>query len=228
MKMKKCAALGMALIMGIGSFGFIGNDNISIKAIQIAEKSPSQPVIEKSGTNNAALQKSSKKVVKIEDKEIFTKNYYKSYHVLTGVTANGTKVWKYKTAKNYVTELSSVGFKIVGKYVYVFDYGKFIKIKKDTGKVVFKKKNNVFKIGGIVLNADAQGNAYAQGYYSDVVFKISPKGKVLWKTDMSKTGYYWPYKIKIGKNKIKVIYCGDTGSGTITYNKKTGKIISKK
>ena len=45
---------------------------------------------------------------------------------------------------------------------------------------------------------------------------------------MSKTGYYWPYKIKIGKNKIKVIYCGDTGSGTITYNKKTGKIISKK
>ena len=226
MKMKKFATLGMVLIMGIGSFGFISNDNISIKAVQITENATSQPVIEKSSTNKAALQKSSKKVVKIKDKGICLKNA-KGYHILTGITADGTKVWKYKTKKVTFTELDDIAYKIVGNYVYLFEYGNFVKIKKDTGKVVVKKKNKVFKVGGVTFNTDKKGNAYAQGYYSNVVFKVSPKGKVLWKKDISKTGYYWAYKIKIGKNAIKVVYCGDSGSGTITYSQKNGKIISK-
>lgn len=225
MKINKCITLGMSIIIGIGSLCFTGSDNISVKAIQIAEPAISQPAIVKSSTNKAVLQKSSKKVVKIQDDMVCVEDY-KHFHVLTGITEDGTKVWEYKTKKVVSTELESIAYKIVGNYVYVFEYGNFTKLKKDTGKVVVKKKNKVFKVAGVTFNTDKNGNAYAQGYYSDVIFKVSPKGKVLWKKNMSKTGYYWAYKIKVGKKNIKVVYGGELGSGTITYNKKNGKIIS--
>ena len=48
---------------------------------------------------------------------------------------------------------------------------------------------------GHIFGFDRYDNLYVTGYYDKYVYKISTKGKIIWKTNTFRTGNYWPYKV---------------------------------
>ena len=148
----------------------------------------------------------------------------REYCTLFGLTEKGKKVWSYKCSEAPAAELFHVSYMIYVDDVYVIDGKDFIKLKLQNGKKVLTKKNAFSEVpGGAVMTADKTGNLYATGYYSDLIFKISPKGKCLWKTKV-KSDCYWPVKIRCSGNKLSIDYEGE-GSPGVLINAKSGKII---
>ena len=160
---------------------------------------------------------------------VLDKKYSNNYEICTllGQTGDGKTVWKYKCGKNLATELTSVSFKQYGGYVYVIDGKKFLKLKLQTGKkaVVNKKAFGEGEYSA-TMYIDGKGNLYASGYYSDTIYKISPKGKCLWKTKV-KDACCWPYKMECSGNRLTVLYEG-WGSPDVVLKTSNGKIIKYK
>ena len=159
-------------------------------------------------------------------KVVLDKKYSSNYEVCTllGQTRDGKTVWKYKCGKNRATELTSVSFKQSGNYVYVIDGKSFLKLKLQTGKkAAVNKKAFAEATYSATMYIDGSGNLYASGYYSDMIYKLSPKGKRLWQTKV-KESCYWPYKMKCSGNRLKVFYEGE-GSPDVVLKTSNGKII---
>lgn len=168
-------------------------------------------------------------VTKVTSKQYYKNN--KQYSVISGKTKKGKTVWKYKTSQCTATELNSTGFKVKGSYVYMIDNTTYIKLKKQTGKVVYKKKFKSSYVGwSPSMYVDGSGNLYSIGYYSSRLVKFSPKGKVLWTSNIGRN-YYWPYKITASGSKVTVYFENGKKAGQrgkVMINTKTGKISSYK
>ena len=102
------------------------------------------------------------------------------------------------------------------------------KCKKD-GKQLWTAKK--VSPAGHLCKFDKNDNLYVTGYYDNYVYKISTKGKILWKTNTSKANNYWPYKINISGNQMTILYemnnNDDSSEKThkIVFNIKNGKIL---
>lgn len=150
-------------------------------------------------------------------------NYYQ-YSVICGKTKKGKTVWKYTTSKCIATELDSASWKVKGNYVYVIDNTTFLRLNKQNGKVVSKKKfKSSFSLWGATMYVDGSGNLYAIGYYGQHLIKFTSKGTVKW-TRKIKNSYYWPYKITSSGRKLTVYFDGNGRKAAI--DTKTGKISS--
>lgn len=151
------------------------------------------------------------------DKERFT---------LFGVTGSGKKVWRYKCGWNLATELNSVSYKVSGDSVYVIDGRTFVRLSLQKGKALAKKKNFFPEEDApysAAMYIDKKGYLYATGYYGDRIYKISPKGKLVWEKTV-RSDCAWPTEIKASGNKMTIYYEG-AGSPDVVINMKTGKII---
>ncbi len=150
---------------------------------------------------------------------------YKQYSVLRGKTAAGKTVWTYKSGKMPATELTSVSYKVYKNYVYVLDASdrSFVKLHKQTGKVLLRKKNAFPVSYSHTMLIDSQENLYTMGAYRDTVYKISKKGTLLWKRKI-RDAYYWPYKMKHTTGTITVYFSGDPSYKAVDINARNGKI----
>lgn len=154
----------------------------------------------------------------------------KAYYIIRAKNRAGKVVWKYKTKRYDLTELLPVTMKTKGNRVYVFEDGRMLVFHKQNGKRLLRTKK-ILKGWQAVFIVDSSGNCYVQAYYLDDVYKISPQGKVLWKRKIVKTKLYWPGKMEIRKNTVRVYYDGespdpyaDVTGKYIDFDKKTGKI----
>ena len=126
-----------------------------------------------------AAAASKAKVAKVVKKTTYSHN--KEQCTILGKTSAGKVVWKYKCTKHTATELSGVSFTTDKKYVYLIDGRTFIKLNQQTGKKVLKKKNLFPEAqGSAVMCVDGSGNLYVTGFYSNTVYKVSPKAKLVW------------------------------------------------
>ena len=149
--------------------------------------------------------------------------------IVRGLDANKQAVWKYVTKKYTATELPKTKYIVRKDKVYIFDNSKIVVLRKKDGKQLWTAKK--VSPAGHLCKFDKNGNLYVTGYYDQTVYKVSKKGKILWKTNISKTGNYWPYKITVSRNKITVLYeCSPDDYSSdkthkIVFNSKNGKII---
>ncbi len=145
------------------------------------------------------------------------------YFIIKGLDSAGKKVWKYKTSKCDATELDSARMKVKGKYVYVIDDKKFIRIKKSNGEAVVKKKfTDDNAIWGTTMLVDEDKNTYAIGYYNSELYKINKNGKVLWSRSFDEK-YYWATKLTKDGKKLTVTFEGAEYQGDYSVNAETGK-----
>lgn len=121
-----------------------------------------------------------------------------------GKNKTGKVIWKYKTTTQILADIDKFEFFVNGKYVYIFDYTTLVKVRKKDGKILWKTKK-VLPDGRSVC-FDKKGNIYMCEYYGTRMYKVSSKGKILWKINFGKTGLYFPYKMKYNKGTVKV-YC---------------------
>lgn len=175
------------------------------------------------GADSTSVFAKTNKVVKVKIEGKY--GNYKQWHIISGVDKSGKTIWKYRTKKYVATELDATTCKVYKNSVIIFENGKFRKLDKQTGKVIIKGKKTIIPAYSITFTCDKNGNIYAAGYYDNSVYKISPKGKVLWKTNVQKTEKYWPYKLKFSNGKLKVWYDGSLSPGYIIFKGKNGKII---
>lgn len=150
--------------------------------------------------------------------------------IVKGLTSSNKLVWKYTSKKYSAVELHKTKCVVRGKKVYIFDSTTLKILSKATGKRLHTTKH--LTMAGHVVGFDASGNMYVTGYYDTVLYKISPKGKVLWKTDYQSTGKYWAHKIKASSTKATVT-CdasdsdpGAQGPFYAVFSASDGKIIS--
>lgn len=121
-----------------------------------------------------------------------------------GKNKSGKIIWKYNTSVQTLTELDKFEVFVNGKYAYIFDYTTLIKVRIRDGKKIWKAKKVIPAQRAICF--DSKGNIYMSGFYDTRVYKVSSKGKIVWKTNFKKTSLFWPYKMKYNKGVIKV-YC---------------------
>lgn len=178
--------------------------------------------------SGAPAQAAGGKAVKVKSTRTYS-NYMEQMTV-RGVNKNGKTIWKYTTKRYNATELNSTQCVVHKNRVYVFEGSTLKVFKKSNGKKIWVRKNITPE--GYVLTFDGQNNLYVIGYYDDTVYKISSKGKILWKTDISSTGNYWPYKLKCKNNKLFIYFEANTANWDATgthlakLSKKTGKLIT--
>lgn len=124
--------------------------------------------------------------------------------VIYGKNKSGKVIWKYKTSVRPSTELDKFEVFVNKKYAYIFDYTTLIKVRIKDGKKMWRVKKII--PDGRTVCFDSKENIYMSGFYDSRVYKVSSKGKIVWKTNFEKTSLFWPYKMKYNKGTIK-IYC---------------------
>lgn len=141
---------------------------------------------------------------------------------VTGLDAEGNRVWSYSTSPVRAADISSNTVKIMKKYVYVIEAGKkIVVINKQTGRYTIKNA----KIGSDPVIKFNGGKMYAISYYGDTMFKLDTKGNTIWKKSVKSTGAKNATKISVKGNVVTVKFAGETGAKTVKFNDKTGKII---
>lgn len=164
-----------------------------------------------------------RKVVKVVYKREYKNN--KEFMTVKGLDSKKKVVWKYTTKKHIATELDStycVRRKNKNK-VYIFDGRKIILKRKSDGKTLWTAKASP---AGHVYKFDKKENLYVTGYYDDNIYKISAKGKRVWRSNVSKTKNFWPNKISASEEKVTVLY--DRNEKDTDYGKKHKVIFSTK
>ena len=156
----------------------------------------------------------------IEKKYDHSKNGYISTK-LYGRDSAGNKVWTYKCKTVRPTELDSVSYVIKGKYAYVIDDNRFVRIRLRDGKIINKKKLPE-SIWSAAMLVDKNGYLYAVGYYGKNVYKINKKGKVIWKSELPQN-YDWPYKMKLSGKKLRIKFFAEWSPRYYYINTKSGK-----
>ena len=145
------------------------------------------------------------KVTQIADKRKRNSTGYKEKVILYGKTVDGTTVWKFSSPYTWLTELSTNEYFINQNTIYLFS-DKLYALDKSTGK---KKWTHNDLLGGVSVAFDKSGNMFYTGYYYKELQCISPNGKLLFKTAIPDP-YYWPYKIILTSNKVRVYIEGGT------------------
>ena len=124
--------------------------------------------------------------------------------IIYGKNKAGKVIWKYKTSTQPMGDIDKIEYFVNGKYAYIFDYTTLIKVSIKDGKKIWKVKKVI--PDGRKVCFDSKESIYICGYYDTKVYKVSSKGKIVWKTNFKKTSLFWPYKMKYNKGTIKV-YC---------------------
>ena len=165
--------------------------------------------------------------VTVKSKTFYTDS--KEFMTVKGLDSNKKVVWKYVTKKYPATELNCTKCISRKDKVYVFENSKVIVFRKKDGKRLWTSEK--LSPAGHVYRFDKNNNLYVTGYYDQYIYKVSAKGKILWKRNTSKTGNYWPCKITVSDNRITVLYemnSKDFSSDKlhkVILNSKNGKIL---
>ncbi len=128
--------------------------------------------------------------------------------VIKGKTSNGKTVWTFKSSKAFAAGPASVNMRYDSKYVYIMDCSTYIRLAKNTGKVLVKKKISCMNGHGTTMCLDSSGNLYAVNKYNEYCVKINRSGKVLWKYKV-KTGYSYIDSIKKKGDYVYLYYAAD-------------------
>ena len=147
----------------------------------------------------------------------------KEFMTVQGLDKNKKVVWKYITKKFPATELRRTKYVVRKDKVYVFQSSKVIAFRKKDGKRLWTASK--ISPAGHICGFDKNNNLYVTGYYDDYIYKVSAKGKILWKANISKTGNYWPYKISVSGNRVTIRY--EMNSKDYSYQKKHKAILDK-
>lgn len=148
---------------------------------------------------------------------------HKEFMTVQGLDKNKKVVWKYRTKKFPATELRHTKCVVRKDKVYVFQNSKVTVFRKKDGKRLWTASK--ISPAGHICGFDKNNNLYVTGYYDDYIYKVSAKGKILWKTNISKTGNYWPYKISVSGNRVTIRY--EMNSKDYSYQKKHKVILNK-
>jgi len=149
--------------------------------------------------------------------------------VVKGLTSSNKVVWKYTSEKYSATELTRTFCKVRGKKVYVFDGTTLRIISKATGKRLHTVKN--LTMAGHAVGFDKKGNIYVTGYYDTVLYKVSAKGRLVWKSDYQSTGKYWAYNVKATSSRVTVIcdanesHPGEAGPYKVVFSASKGTVL---
>jgi hypothetical protein len=148
-----------------------------------------------------------------------------TYRVL-GKTSKGKTVWTYSSSRTGAGQYDPVSIFVSGDLVYILDGTKtparFLKLKKNTGKIL-KKKSVKNVSGSSVINLDNRGYLIVAARDGRLA-RITDSGKVLWTVPQEGGGAY----------KIDVIDAGGTARvfyeygevDYIDYRIKDGKRLS--
>lgn len=154
-------------------------------------------------------------------------DYYTSYIVVTGVTADGETVWEYRTADCAQTELASVEvFAETENTVYVneqnipmgdnLDAGHITAIDRQTGETVWR--NDDFHGSSVSYCFDENGTLYCCGYYGPDCMAISADGESMWAVLTIDESVWWPCRMEYNEGLIYIYYEGnDYGDGAMQY-----------
>ena len=145
---------------------------------------------------------------------------FKEYMTVQGRDSKKKTVWKYVTKKYPATELRYTKCVVRKDMVYIFEKSKVTALRKKDGKRLWSRSK--ISVAGHILGFDKSNNLYVTGYYDKYIYKVSSKGKILWKADTDKTGNYWPYKVTVSGNNVTVWY--EKNSRNV-YSKKKHKVI---
>ena len=176
------------------------------------------------------VQAAKRKAVKLQSK--ITRSNGRVSMTVRGLDSKGKQVWRHKTRKYPATELEMVKCVVRKQKVYIFAGSKLTVLRKTDGKKLWTLNN--ISPAGYVLTFDKSDNLYVTGYYENIIFKISRNGRILWKTDISKTGNYWPNNLRVSGKKLIIPYGTSTNppynsrNHRVILSTKTGKIISYK
>ena len=144
----------------------------------------------------------------------------KEYMTVQGLDSKKKVVWKYVTGRYPATELRKTKCVIRKDKVYVFEGSRITVFRKKDGKRVWTVSGT--SPAGYVIQFDKSNNLYVTGFYEDIIYKVSGRGKILWKKNIKKTRNYWPYKIVISGSKAEVRYQMNEKD---PFNKKKHKVV---
>lgn len=147
------------------------------------------------------------------------KNYgeAKEYGIIRGYDKRNKVVWKYKTKAYYHVDGDPIRYSNRSTKVYVFAGNTLTVLKKSNGKKTWSRKTGCYYNHKYAF--DSKGNIYLTAYWGDPLVKISPKGKILWKTS-KRSGLNYKVKYKNGK-----VYVWDEEHGRKIYSAKNGKLL---
>ncbi len=175
----------------------------------------------------APVQAAQKKAVKITTDKKRTTGNKKEYWIIKGLDSKNKVVWRYKTKKFGLMQCTFLGCTRNKDKVYILENHKLTVRRLKDGKILWSLSNLIPY--GHVFSFDKSGNFYLTGAMEDDVYKISPKGKILWKSNVAKTRNYWPCKFSFSQNKVTVFYSGDMDANYhfhhVIFSIKTGRIL---
>lgn len=183
----------------------------------------------------STVQAAKLKVTKVTMKEFYNNDTGKAFYKFYGKTKKGKTVWVYKTKKYDAFHMSAVSWKLHKNKVVIFEKGKLVKLNKQTGKCIFKAKKPFVKDGyGLVIGFDSKECIYVHSFFHSEVYKLTPKGKVIWKKDICKNYDYGDVAsitVKNGKVKVKCARVVDDAfeyGHYVILSAKTGKILEER
>lgn len=166
---------------------------------------------------------SAAKVSKVTYKRSYTGG--KESVTVWGKTSSGKIVWTYRSASYTAAQCNAVTVKTKGSYVYVLEGRKYVRLGRQSGRVLAKK--NVLPSGwswgspAVVISSN--GNLYAMGYLDNTVYRISKSGTVAWKRKI-KDSYFWPAKMKLTSSSLTIYFEAPTGNCRAVLSPATGKV----
>lgn len=110
-----------------------------------------------------------------------------------------------------------------GTSVYIIDNNFYIRLSKQTGRVLAKKSSKYLQGYG-VMTVDSKGYTYSVGKYATYLVKVNKAGNVKWECNMNAySGYEFADKVTVSGNKVTVRF-GYAGVKVVV-NSSTGKVM---
>ena len=131
---------------------------------------------------------------------------------ITGISNEGSSVWKYITADYSRTELDRINDIGVFEGRYYFVEGGIVKaLDLKDGSTIWSNE----EFGGCAYGSAFKddGTLFICGYYGPDLFVVDKDGKTLKKIDSFHKDYMWPHKLEILGDQLAITYSG-TPSGT--------------
>ena len=127
-----------------------------------------------------------------------------SYMVITGYTKKNKKVWSHTATSYTIAQAEAATYKKRKNKVYFFDRKKLKIYRLSNGKKIRQIK---IPIGaGHDCAFDSKNNMYLTGYLYDDIYKIDPRGKILWKSSFKELGVGDAYGTSYKKGIVTVYF----------------------